>query len=73
MEKFSFTNLGDVEESALQLDDDFEDPLSRPPIPKAVLPSVYKSKVGQQSSLSLKSLIDQVNQIEKIRQMLAKE
>ena len=47
LEKFLFTNLGDVEESVVRSDDDFKDPPSRPPIPKEVSPSVHKSKVGQ--------------------------
>ena len=72
-EEFSFTNLGVVEESSVRSDDDFKNPPNRPSIPKAVSPSVHKSKVGQQSSLSLKPLIDWVNVIDKNKQMLAKE
>ena len=73
MEEFSFTNSGDVDQSSVRLDDDFEDPPSRPSIPKAVSPSVHKRKVGKQFSLSLKPLIDQVNQINKNQQMLGKD
>ena len=73
LEEFLFSILDVVEESFVRSDDDFEDPPSRPPIPKAVSLSIHKNKVGQQYSLSLKPLIDRVNMIDKNQQLLAKE
>ena len=73
LEEFSFDNSVDVDESNVPSDDDFVDPPRRRPIRKAVSPSVHRSKVAKQFSLSLKSLIDWVNQIEKNQQMLSKE
>ena len=72
LEQFLFDNSVDVDESDVPLDDDFVNSPSRRPIPKAVSPSVHRSKVAQQSSLSLEPLIDRVNQIEKNQQTLSK-
>ena len=73
LEEFSFNNSGDVDKSDVPSNDDFVNPPSRRPILKAVSPSVHRSKVAQQSSLPLKPLIDQVNQIERNQQILSKE
>ena len=56
LEEFSFNNSVDVDESDVPSDDDFVDPPSRRPMPKAVSPSLHRSKVAQQSSLSLNHL-----------------
>ena len=73
LEKFSFDNSVDIDESNVPSDDGFVDLPTRRHITKAVSPSVYRSKVHQQSSLTLKPLIDRLNQIEKNQQMLSKE
>ena len=55
-----------LEDYSMLSDDGFEDPPNRPLVPKAVSPSVHKSKFDQQSALSLKQLSDQVDVIAKI-------
>ena len=72
LEDFLFNNVYDIRETVVQSDDDFDDPPSRTPIPKVVTQSVHKTKVGQESSLQLKPLTDQVKQIEKTQEMLLK-
>ena len=46
LEEFLFDNSIDVDESDEPLDDDFVNPPSRRPVPKAVSSSVHKSKVA---------------------------
>ena len=66
---FSTPNAGEV--SSMPSDDDFQDPPSRPPIPKPASSSLHKTKVGQTTGLFLKSLSDWVDEIGKTQQALA--
>ena len=65
LEEFSFTILDLIEGTGMPSDDDFRDPPSRNPLPKAVLPLQDRSKFGQHPVISLKSLSDRVDAIAK--------
>ena len=65
LEEFSFSTPDAVGVSSMPSNDDFQDPLTRPPIPKPPSSSLHKSKVDQPSGLSLKYLSDRVDEIEK--------
>ena len=68
-----FNNVYDHQETAVELDDDFEDPRTRTHIPKAVPRSVHKFNIGQEHTLQLKPLPDRVYKIEKTQELLLKE
>ena len=56
LDEFSFSTPDAGEVSYIPLDDDFQDPPSRPPIPKPTSSSLHRTKVGQTTGLLLKSL-----------------
>ena len=70
MEEFSFSTPDVVEVSSMSSYDDFQDPPSKPPIPKPTSTSFHKTKVGQQFGLLLKPLSDRVDNIGKTQQAL---
>ena len=65
LEEFSFTIPDVIKGHGMPSNDDFEDPPSRNPVPKAVSPPQHRSKFGQHSRSSLKSLSDRVDVIAK--------
>ena len=71
LEKFSFAIPDVIEDPDISSDDDFEDPPGWNHVPKTVSPPQHRSKFGQHSRSSLKSLSDHVDVIATNEQFLA--
>ena len=71
LEQFYFLTPDVLEGTVAPSDDDFGIPSSRNPLPKAVSPTLHRSKVGQHPTISLKSLSDHVDAVAKGQQGLA--